>query len=91
MNLPSSISAKAINHNLNKTDKHVHHLNDSKLGNVTAVTATSANATNNTQPRYPDGFTFTVTQGLQGSYSNLLIENLLNIGIWENLQCISQK
>jgi len=32
MNLPSSISAKAINHNLNKTDKHVHHLNDSKLG-----------------------------------------------------------
>ena len=67
MNLPSSISAKVINNNLNKTNKHVHHLNDSKLGNLTALTATSANATNNTQPRYSDGLTFTVTQGLQGS------------------------
>jgi len=67
MNLPSSISAKAINHNLNKTDKHVHHPNDSKLGKVTVLTATSANATNNTQPRHSDGLTFAVTQGLQGS------------------------
>jgi len=32
MNLPSWKSAKAINHNLTNTDKHVHHLNDSKLG-----------------------------------------------------------
>ena len=67
MNLPSSISAKAINHNLNKTGKHVHHLNDSKLGKVTVLTANSANATNNTQPRYSDRLTFTVTQVLQGS------------------------
>ena len=67
MNLPSSKSAKAINYNMNKTDKHVHHLNDSKLGNVTVLSATSANATNNTQPRYSDGLTFAVTQGLQGS------------------------
>jgi len=67
MNVPSSISAKAINHNLNNTDMHVHHLNDSQLGNVTVLTATFANATNNTQPRYSDGLTFTVTQGLQGS------------------------
>jgi len=67
MNLPSSISAKAINHNLNKTDKHVQHLNDSTLGNVTVLTATSANATNSTQPRYSDGLTFIVTPGLQGS------------------------
>ena len=48
MNLPSSISAKAINHNLNKTNKHVHHLNNSKLSNLTVLTDTSANATNNT-------------------------------------------
>jgi len=67
MNLTTSISAKAINHNLNKTNKHVHHLNDSKLGNVAVLTATSANATNNTQPRYSDGLTLTVTQRLQGS------------------------
>jgi len=44
MNLPSSTSAKAINNNQNKTNKHVHHLNNSKLGNVTVLTATSTTA-----------------------------------------------
>ena len=67
MNVPSSNSAKAINHNLNKTDIHVHRLNDSKLGNVTVLTATYANATNNTQPRYSDELTSTVTQLLRDS------------------------
>ena len=33
IDLSSSISAKAINNNLNKTNKHVHHLNNSELGN----------------------------------------------------------
>ena len=42
INLSSSISAEAINNNLNKTNKHVHHLNNSKLGYATVLTATAA-------------------------------------------------
>jgi len=53
-----------IDNNLNKTNKHVHHLNNSKLGNVTILTATSAITASNTQPRYSDEFTFTLTQKL---------------------------
>jgi len=51
-----SISAKAINNNLNKTNKHVHHLKNSKSGNVTVLTATSTNSASN---RYSDELTFT--------------------------------
>jgi len=48
-----------INNNLNKANKHVHHLNNSKLGNATFLTATSTAAASN---RYSDELTFTLTQ-----------------------------
>jgi len=41
-----------MNNNLNKSNKHVHHLNNSKLGNATVLTATLTTAANN---RYFDG------------------------------------
>jgi len=49
------ISAEAIKNNLNKSNKHLHHINNSKLGNATVLTATSqssAIAASNTQPKY---------------------------------------
>jgi len=57
------MSANAINNNLNTTNKHVHHLNNSKLGNVIVLTAiaTSTTAASN---RYSDELTFTLTQKL---------------------------
>jgi len=57
--LPPSVSAKVINNNLNQTNKHVHHLNNSKIGNVTVLTATSTTTANN---RYSDDLAFTLTQ-----------------------------
>jgi len=50
--------------NLNKTNEHVHHPNNRKLCNVTILTATSAVAASNTQPRYSDKITFTLIQKL---------------------------
>jgi len=52
INLPSSISAIAINNNLNKTNKHVHHLNNRKLCNVKVLSATST--TEGSNNRYFD-------------------------------------
>jgi len=37
--------------------RHVHHLNESKLGNATVLTATSATAASKTQPWYSDELT----------------------------------
>jgi len=61
INFPPSISPKAINNNLNKTNKHVHHLNNSKLGNVRVLTATSTIVASN---KYSDELAFTLTQKL---------------------------
>jgi len=56
-----------INNDLNKTNKHVHHLQlQYKLGNVALLTATSAVAASNTQPGYSDELAFTLTQKLYG-------------------------
>jgi len=59
--LSSSISAEAINNNLNKINKFVHHLNNSKLSYITILTATSTTAAKN---RYSDQLIFTLTQKL---------------------------
>jgi len=57
--LPSLTSGEVNNNNLNKTNKHMQQLNNSKLGNVTVLIAASATAVNN---RYSDKLPFTLTQ-----------------------------
>jgi len=54
------MSATGINKNLNKTNKHVHHLNNSKLGNVTVLITAFTTATGSN--RYSDELTFTSNQ-----------------------------
>jgi len=54
------VRAKAIN-DVNNTNKHVPHQNNSKLGNVTVLTVTSITAASN---RYSDELKFTLTQKL---------------------------
>jgi len=79
------VSAKAINNNLNKTDKPVHHLNYSKLGNVTVPTSTAA-ASNR---YYDELITLTQTPRILTKFSNWKPSKFRNC--WKSAINLSKK